>query len=235
MLELIGLDADDTLWQNEDLFSTAQQEYWSIMAPYRRDDWTGDELYETEMENLEVFGYGAKAFTLSMVETALRLTDGEIAGADLRKIFELGKAMLGAPIRLLDGVAEVVEELSRRHELMVITKGDLLEQERKIARSGLTPYFEHVEIVRDKTVEVYRCILARHGVSPRRFLMVGNSLRSDVLPVVALGGYAVHIPYHTTWAHEEAEVPAHASKGYVKLEHLGLLPAYVEQLCQREG
>ena len=204
MLELIAFDADDILWQNEDIFSDAQKEYWRLLGPYRGDDWTGNELHDTEMENLKLFGYGAKAFTLSMVETALTLTGGQISGTDIRKIFELGKGMLEAPVQLLDGVAEVVASLSRSHELMIITKGDLLEQKRKIARSGIALYFTHFEIVHDKTNEAYRSIFARHCVSPQRFLMVGNSLRSDILPVVALGGHAVHIPYHMTWKHEEA-------------------------------
>lgn len=233
MLDVIALDADDTLWHNENLFSAAQERYWRLLTPYRQEDWTGNELYDTEIENLQIFGYGAKAFTLSMVETALKLTNGQISGTDIRKIFELGKGMLQAPVRLLNGAAEVVATLSRSHELMIITKGDLLEQERKIARSGLAPHFTHAEIVRDKTIDTYRSIFAKHGISPRRFLMVGNSLRSDILPVVALGGHAAHIPYHITWEHEEADVPPKELREYVELEHLGLLPAHVEQLSQQ--
>jgi len=233
MLEVIAFDADDTLWHNEDLFTTAQQTYWRLLAPYRRADWTENELYDTEMENLHIFGYGAKAFTLSMVETALNLTNGQIKGTDLQKIFQLGKSMLEAPVRLLDHAAEEVAALSKAHKLMVITKGDLLEQERKFARSGLAQYFTNVEIVRDKTLETYQSIFARYCISPQHFLMVGNSLRSDIVPIVTLGGHAVHIPYHTTWKHEEVDVPPMDSRGYAELEHLGLLLAHVEELCQQ--
>ena len=157
------------------------------------------------MENLKLFGYGAKAFTLSMVETALKLMEGQISGTDIRKIFELGKVMLKAPVQLLDGVAEVVASLSRSHELMIITKGDLQEQERQIPRSSLALYFTHIEIVHDKTNEAYRSIFTGHSISPQRFLMVGNSLCSDILRVVTLGGHAVQIPYHMTWKHEEVD------------------------------
>jgi putative hydrolase of the HAD superfamily len=235
LIDLIAFDADDTLWHNENLYSHAQERLQELLTPYHSGDGVVDELYRTEMDNLPAFGYGIKSFALSMIETAIRVTAGRIDGPGIQKIIDLAKEMKQAPVQLLEHVAEVIPVLSASHTLMLLTKGDLFDQESKIARSGLACHFMHIEIVSTKTVKVYHSLLSRHRIEPQRFLMVGNSLRSDVLPVVALGGHAVFIPYHVTWAHETVAKPEDSAPApYVQLEHLGLLPAYVEQLCQRD-
>jgi putative hydrolase of the HAD superfamily len=224
VIEAIGFDADDTLWHSETLYYHVQQEFQALLAPYCGDDGVMDELNETEMGNLPYWGYGIKGFTLSMIETAIRVTGGEIGARQIQRIIELAKEMKRAPVRLLPHVAEVVPALSESHRLMLITKGDLFDQEAKIASSGLALHFDHVEIVTDKTPDVYGTLLGKHRIEPRCFLMVGNSLRSDILPVVALGARAVHIPYPITWIHEDAPVQGGEGSGYVELEHIGLLP-----------
>jgi putative hydrolase of the HAD superfamily len=230
VIEVIAFDADDTLWHSEALYFRVQQEFQALLASYCGDDGVMDELYETEMGNLPYWGYGIKGFTLSMIETAIKVTGGEIGARQIQKIIELAKEMKQAPVHLLPHVAEVIPTLSESHGLMLITKGDLFDQEAKIASSGLVPYFDHVEIVTDKTPDVYRTLLAKYGIDPRSFLMVGNSLRSDILPVVGLGAQAVHIPYHVTWAHEVAPVQGDEPIGYVELEHIGLLPDLMGRL-----
>jgi putative hydrolase of the HAD superfamily len=231
MIDVIAFDADDTLWHNETLYSRAQERLQELLLPYGGDDGVVDRLYETEMRNLSSFGYGIKSFALSMIETAIAVTDGRIEGRDVQRIVDLAKEMRQTPVQLLDHVEEVIPILSASHTLMLITKGDLFDQEAKIARSGLAAYFTYIEIVSAKSVEVYRSILSRHKIEPRRFLMVGNSLRSDIMPVVALGGQGVYIPYPITWAHETVALPQDEAAGaYLELEHLGLLPSLVEQL-----
>jgi putative hydrolase of the HAD superfamily len=230
MLDIIAFDADDTLWHTEYLYSSAQIEFKALLAPYVDTPALDERLYATEMRNLGIFGYGVKGFTLSMIETAIELTEGRIGGRDIQRLIELAKAMLQADVRLLDHAESTVAELAQAHALMIITKGDLFDQETKVARSGLGGYFRHVEIVSDKTRESYAALLARHRLAPERFLMVGNSLRSDVLPVVALGGHAVYVPYHITWAHEVVPDHEQPQSGYVQIEHLGELPAVVARL-----
>ena len=232
VIDAIAFDADDTLWHNESLYSAAQERFEELVRAYHHDDGVLDELYATEMANLPLFGYGIKSFTLSMIETAVRLSAGKITAAELGAIVEIAKEMKRAPVSLLDHVEHVIQTLARSHKLMLITKGDLLDQKRKIANSGLAAHFDQVEVVTEKTVEVYRALLVKHRLEPERFLMVGNSLRSDILPVVALGAHAVHIPYHLTWAHETVPVQSDESLGYMELEHIGLLPHYVEQLMR---
>jgi putative hydrolase of the HAD superfamily len=232
MVDLIAFDADDTLWHNEILYARTQERFAELLAPYHVDGRAGEELFATEMRNIPQYGYGIKGFALSMIETAIRLTGGQITGGEIQKLIHLAREMMEAPVQLLDGVAEVLATLATKQRLMLITKGDLFDQERKLARSGLAPYFAHVEIVSQKTSDVYRALLARRGIAPQRFLMVGNSLRSDILPVVEIGGHAVHIPYHVTWAHEAVELPEELPRGYVELAHIGLLPQAVAQLCE---
>jgi putative hydrolase of the HAD superfamily len=227
VIEVIGFDADDTLWHSEMLYLRVQQEFQALLAPYCGDDGVLDELYETEMGNLPYYGYGIKGFTLSMIETAIRITGGEIGAQKIQQIIELAKEMRRAPVDLLPHVAEVVPALSESYRLILITKGDLFDQEAKIANSGLAACFDHVEIVTDKTPDVYRRLLAKHRIDPHCFLMVGDSLRSDILPVVSLGARAVHIPYPITWAHEAAPVQGDEASGYVELEHVGLLPDFI--------
>jgi putative hydrolase of the HAD superfamily len=231
MFDLIAFDGDDTLWQNEPLYHNAQEQFRDLLAGYAVDDLADARLYETEMRNLRLFGYGAKAFTLSMIETAIELTDGRIVGSDVQRIIDAVKYMLQRDIQLLDHVQETIPRLAGQAPLMIVTKGDPLDQESKIARSGLADYFEHVEIVSSKDEDTYAAILRRYGVPPERFLMIGNSLPSDVLPVVALGGQAVHIPHETTWAHEM--VTERPGATYVELEHVGQIPGWLAGLNGR--
>jgi putative hydrolase of the HAD superfamily len=224
---LIALDADDTLWHSETLFTVTQDSFRALLQPYLQGDWAGDELYATELRNLQHYGYGIKAFVLSMIETAIEVTGGRVPGAVIQQIIDLGKAMLAAPVELLDHVAAVVPALAERAPLLLLTKGDLFDQEAKLARSGLAEHFRHVEIVSDKTPATYRHLLAKYDLAPERFLMVGNSLRSDIIPALTVGARAVYIPYAQTWAHElvaDAELPA----DIVELAHIGLLPAWLD-------
>jgi putative hydrolase of the HAD superfamily len=230
-LDLIALDADDTLWHNESMFSLTQAKFLDLLSGYHSPELIERRLYETELRNLHTFGYGIKGFTLSMIETALELTDRQVSGAIIQEILDLSKAMVHAPVELLDHVGEVVPWLAERYPLMLLTKGDLFDQESKLARSGLAEYFRHVEIVSDKTATSYRALFARYQIDSARFLMVGNSLRSDVVPVVALGGRAVYIPYHLTWAHETVADHDAQQHAYIELEHIGGLPALIEQLA----
>ncbi len=230
MIDLIAFDADDTLWHNETLYQGTQDKFKLLLSGQFSPDTVDQALYETEMRNLPIFGYGIKSFTLSIIETAIELTGGQITGKDIQKIVDYAKEMLQAEIRPLEYVIETVAELSRSYPLMIITKGDLLDQQIKLARSGLAKYFKYVEIVSDKTQEAYKEILQKYQINPERFIMVGNSLRSDILPVVALGGRAIYIPYHLTWIHETSVEMNLGEAGYVELEDIRLLPAAVQQL-----
>jgi putative hydrolase of the HAD superfamily len=237
VINVIAFDADDTLWHNEILYQEAQERLAGLLAGYDHTTSVVDELYKTEISNLPLYGYGLKSFGLSMIETAVRLSNGAVDGQTVQAIIDIAKGMKRAPVQLLDGVVEVIEALARDHMLMVITKGDLLDQETKVQHSGLAPHFSHIEVVSAKTVAVYRAVLGRHQIEPCEFLMVGNSPRSDILPIVELGALAVHIPYHVTWVHEqvaaaqEEETPA----GYLQLDHIGQLPALIEQLQEERG
>ncbi|HRH40902.1 MAG TPA: HAD family hydrolase [Pyrinomonadaceae bacterium] len=201
-IEIIAFDADDTLWHNESLFTITQDKYKNLLAKYHDADWIESKLFDTETRNIEHFGYGVKGFTLSMIETAIELSEGRISGTEISQIIDFAKEMLKSPIELLDGVAETIEKLSKSHDLMVITKGDLFDQESKIARSGLANYFSKVEIVKEKDDAVYQKILTKHKIDKDKFVMVGNALKSDILPILRIGATAIHIPYHTTWARE---------------------------------
>jgi putative hydrolase of the HAD superfamily len=228
-VEVIGVDADDTLWHNETLFSVTHQRFAELLADHADPDELGKRMLETERQNLHLFGYGAKGFTLSMIETALEVTNGDLPGSHVQAILDLGKALLSHPVDLLDGVREAIEALADRR-LVLITKGDLFHQETKVAGSGLGQHFERVEIVSEKDEVTYRKVLADLGVEPEHFLMVGNALRSDVLPVVAIGGRAVHVPYEVDWAHElvdDADLPA---DGWWRVGSLAELPGLLEEL-----
>lgn len=230
MISLIAFDADDTLWHNEDIFSLTQEKFNRLLAAYHSPEWIEKKLYETEMRNIQHFGYGIKGFTLSMIETAIELSEGRIRGIEIREIINFAKEMLKSPVKLLDNVRETIARLAESYNLMIITKGDLFDQESKIARSGLARYFEHVEIVSKKEKETYRKILRRHGINPGNFLMVGNSMKSDVIPVIALGARAVYLPYHLTWEHESPEVEKKRLTGIFKLDHIGQLPGLLNTL-----
>lgn len=228
--KLIGLDADDTLWHNERLYVRAQVQLKALLSTYVADEGMDERLYQTEMHNLDHFGYGIKAFALSMIETAIELTDGRISARDIQQIVVNARDMMLADVELLEHVEQALGLLAADHALMLITKGDLLDQERKLARSGLAQYFHYVEIVSDKKRENYGAVLGRLSIAPADFLMVGNSLRSDILPVLDLGGTAVYVPQELTWVHESGELPPSDRAGFHQIEHLGQLPALVERL-----
>lgn len=202
-VDIVGVDADDTLWHNETYFAEAQATFVQILAPWTPEGEDVLALHDaTERRNLELFGYGIKGFTLSMVETAIEVSRGEVSTSAIAELIRIGKEMLAHPVELLDGVEEAIDALAETHQLVLITKGDLIHQETKIARSGLADRFERIEIVSEKDPATYRAVVDRMGVAPERFLMVGNSVRSDVLPVLEIGGHAVHVPYAITWSHE---------------------------------
>jgi putative hydrolase of the HAD superfamily len=203
MIDVVAFDGDDTLWHNESVFNVTQDRFRELMRPYVAERDLDEQLLAVEMRNLELFGYGVKSFTLSMIETAIELSGGRVAGAEVQRIIEAGRAMLQHPVELLFGVADAVDAVSAIHPVMLITKGDLFDQESKLARSGLGDRVERVEIVARKDEPTYERVLRRHSLDPARFVMVGNSPRSDIAPVLALGGWAVHVPYPLTWAHEE--------------------------------
>lgn len=222
--DMIAFDADDTLWQTEQLYVAAQTTFKELLSQYHAPEWIEARLYEAEMRNLQHFGYGIKAFALSMIETAVELTEGRITGKDIQTLIDLAKSMLLADIELLEYVADTLAHLAEHYPLMIITKGDLRDQEGKIARSGLSHYFHHIEIVSDKSSQNYSHIMKRYNISPERFVMVGNSLRSDILPVLALGACAIYVPHPLTWAHEAAEPPTKDQAGFYEIDHVGRLP-----------
>lgn len=229
MFDLIAFDADDTLWHNETLYQAAQEKFRDLLNGYAPPEAIDQALYTTELGNLSYFGYGIKSFILSMIETAIELSGGRIQANEVLRIVGFAKEMIDGNVQLFEYVAGTVTQLAESHTLMIITKGDPLDQERKLERSGLSSCFRYVETLSDKTSFRYAEILNRHQVSPDRFLMIGNSLRSDVFPVLELGGFAVYIPYHLTWAHEK-EIGKQKRDGYYELEHIGLLPELVERL-----
>jgi putative hydrolase of the HAD superfamily len=222
-ITVVGLDGDDTLWHNEIRFNVTQGDLRELLNRHVPDADVDRRLFETEMKNLAVYGYGVKSFTLSMIETAIQVTEGRITAADLEVILGWGRRMLMQPTELLAGVEPALLELSRRYDLLLITKGDLFDQESKLARSGLADLFLGVEIVSEKNVNSYRAILSRRGVKPDEFVMVGNSLRSDIVPVLELGARAVHIPYQVTWRHEQVPEEALPRFGWYRLEGIGEL------------
>lgn len=225
----LALDADDTLWHNERIFLSTKEVFQEMLSAYHDQDWIEERLDQTEIKNIRRFGYGIKGFTLSMIETAVELTEGRISGGEIAKIIDLGKEMLRSPIELLDGVADTVEKLSRETNLFLITKGDLFDQETKIARSGLADLFSAVEIVSEKSPATYSAILKRHEVSVEMFAMVGNSLKSDVLPVIDIGGKAAHVPYETEWVLEKVPSEELELFEYDVLESIKEVPEWIEQ------
>ena len=214
-IKTIAFDADDTLWVNEPLFRINEEKFDSLLKDYISDDQITSKLYDTEIKNLKHFGYGIKGFMLSMIETAIELTNGDIKGCDLKKIIDWGKDQIEYPVNVLDDVAEVLNVLKNKYKLMIITKGDLFDQESKIARSGLADYFDIIEIVSEKDKETYSSLLKKHNIKSDELLMVGNSLKSDILPLINLGAKAIHIPFHTTWVHENID-----SKTADNLDHI---------------
>jgi putative hydrolase of the HAD superfamily len=223
-VEVLGLDGDDTLWRNEEYFADTQRAFRALLAAYVGDDVDlDDRMNATERANLELFGYGVKGFTLSLIETAIEASGGRIAAGDIQQLLDLGKALLRRPVALLEGVAETVPVLAEQYRLIVITKGDLWNQEQKLAGSGLAELMWRIEIVAEKDAATYKRILGQHDIDPAGFVMVGNSVRSDILPVQELGARAVHIPQEHTWVQELA-----AHDGSVPtLESILDLPAWL--------
>lgn len=223
-IKVIAFDADDTLWVNEPIFREAEEQCKHILQEYIAPYQLTEKLYQTEMKNLKLFGYGIKGFMLSLIETAIELSDNNVSGTEIQRIIDLGKEMIRHPVEILDGVEDTLLVLKEEYTLMMLTKGDLFDQESKIARSGLDPHFDHIEIVSEKNETVYQDILNHYGFNPSEFLMVGNSLKSDVLPVSNIGSYAIHIPFHITWDHEAIDSSEAERNGYLELEDITQIP-----------
>jgi len=224
----VGLDADDTLWHNESIFRLTHARFVDLLSDRADHDVLESRLAEVEQRNLRLYGYGIKGFTLSMIETAMELCDGEAPPRVIREILAAGREMLGHPVETLAGVDEAMADLAERYRLVLITKGDLLDQERKLAASGLGDLFVAVEIVSEKDRGTYDRVFDRHGTGAAEAVMAGNSMKSDVLPALEAGAFAVHIPYHVTWAHELAEAPENHPR-YGALETIADLPGWIEK------
>ena len=204
-LKVIAFDADDTLWHNEHYFQEVEHKFCEMLEDYLPQHTIERELLQTEIENVSLYGYGIKSFILSMIETAIRISDKTIQVSVVERIILLGREMLDKPIEKMDGVDEVLHLLQEKYRLVVATKGDLLDQERKLKKSGLEHFFHHIEIMSEKGESDYLKLIKHLDIKPDEFLMIGNSLKSDVLPVLALGGHGFHIPYHITWGHEKVD------------------------------
>jgi putative hydrolase of the HAD superfamily len=229
-IRFVGLDGDDTLWHNETRFHLTQTALRDLLRRHVPDADVDRHLAEVEMRNLSLYGYGVKAFTLSMLETAIQVTGARIPTADLEVILGWGKKMLGEPTELLDGVVEALSQLGPKYELLLITKGDLFDQESKLARSGLAEMFSGVEILSEKNESAYRSVLLRRRIDPKEFVMVGNSLRSDIAPVVAVGARGVHIPYPLIWKHEQVPEDSIPREGWHRLASIAELGRHLESL-----
>lgn len=228
-LTTIGFDADDTLWENEHYFRLTQEHFATLLADHVDSDHLSERLLEAEKRNLAHYGFGVKGFTLSMIETAIEVTNGTVPAPLIERILAAGRDMLSQPIETLPGVHDALEALAPHYTLVLITKGDLFDQERKLAQSELGDFFDAVEIVSDKTPQTYARAFARHGSGPERAMMVGNSLRSDVLPAIEAGSYGTHVPHQLTWAYEHAEDPADTAR-FARIEHLDQLQPLLDSL-----
>ena len=230
MIEIVAFDADDTLWHNEPLYDQARVQFCRILSSYQSPEILESRLSEIEIANIQFYGYGIKSFILSMIEAAIDLSGGKVKGLEIQSILEITHQMLTAEVPLFDHAKNVLEVLSARYQLILITKGDLFEQIRKVERSGLAGYFRLIEVVEDKTEKSYRTLLSKYHFDPGRFLMVGNSIRSDILPVINIGGQAVYIPYATTWVHEQVadlDIDRHR---FGEINNLGKLPDYIKKM-----
>ncbi|QRM90450.1 HAD hydrolase-like protein [Lacinutrix sp. WUR7] len=219
-IKVIGFDADDTLWVNETYFRDAELEFAKLLGGFETANKVDQELFKMEMKNLPLYGYGVKGFVLSMVEMALELSNYTISNKTIEQILNIGKQMLNEPVELLDGVQEILEGLSGKYKLIVATKGDLLDQERKLEKSGLLDYFHHIEVLSDKKEENYSKLLKHLDINPSEFLMIGNSLKSDILPLINIQAKAIHVPFHTTWAHEQVTEKETNGKAYRTVKSL---------------
>jgi putative hydrolase of the HAD superfamily len=225
-IKVIGFDADDTLWVNETYFRDTENKFADLLEKYETKNKIDQELFKTEIKNLDLYGYGIKGFMLSMIECALDLSNNEVSSKTIGNLLDLGKEMISQPVELLNGVEEVLKSLKDKYRLIVLTKGDLLDQERKLERSGLSEYFHHVEVLSDKKEKNYSDLLEHLQIAPGEFLMIGNSLKSDVLPLVEIGARAIHVPFHTTWEHEEVKEPIE-NNGYMTITTLTDILEYV--------
>lgn len=231
---MIGLDADDTLWHNEDLFAETEQRFRDLMAPWGDGDAVDAALEARQRAQVPVYGFGAKAFALTMIQTACELSDNQISAADLTQIVAWGNELLTAPTVLIDGAHDAVRDLSTRHDLYIFTKGDLHRQLERVAESGLATWCVDVEVMARKDAATYRRLLARHQIDPARFVMIGNSLVSDVYPVVETGARAIHIPYEVTWALEQATDAPPPTAGWRTAENLAEAVTLIDQLPWQE-
>jgi putative hydrolase of the HAD superfamily len=228
-LSTIGFDADDTLWQNESFFRMTEQRFTELLSEHGEHQVISARLLEAERRNLRFYGFGVKGFTLSMIETALEVTGGQVSASVIAEILSFGRQMLQNPVETLPNARETLDALAGRYRILLITKGDLFDQERKLAQSGLGDYFSAVEIVSDKTPDTYRRIFTRHGDGPERAAMVGNSLKSDVVPAIRAGSWGVYVPHELTWVLEHEEAPE-ADPRFRRIADLGQLPALLAQM-----
>ncbi|VAW12556.1 Hydrolase, haloacid delahogenase-like family [hydrothermal vent metagenome] len=228
-LSTIGFDADDTLWHNEQYFKLTEARFTELLVSHTEAEDLSSRLLDAERRNLALYGYGVKGFTLSMIETAIEVTGGKVPASTLRQILHAGRDLLAQPIEILPHAKQTLERFAGTYRLILITKGDLFDQERKIAQSGLAELFDAVEIVSEKTAATYETIFTRHGDGPARAMMVGNSLRSDICPAIAAGSWGVHVPHDLNWAHEHAQEPKGASR-YRRVAHLGEVAGLIDEL-----
>ncbi|UMQ42538.1 HAD family hydrolase [Chryseobacterium sp. Y16C] len=225
-ITVIAFDADDTLWINEPYFQEAEKEFCILLEDYLPQHSVSQELFKTEINNLHLYGYGVKGFMLCMIETVSKVSNGTAPLSLINKTIEIGHELLQKPVELLDGVTETLEHLKEKYRLVVATKGDLLDQERKLKKSGLQEYFHHIEIMSDKKESDYQKLLKHLDCKPENFLMLGNSIKSDILPVLEIGGSAAHIPYHVTWVHEQHDLNIEYSN-FMELEKLNDILDYL--------
>jgi len=231
--DVIAFDADDTLWHNESLYVGVKRKLVEVLAPYASSKEIEQELDLREENNISYYGYGIKSFTLSMIEAAILLSDRKVHADEIQKIITFGKEMLDADVQLMNYVQETISHLAEMFTLMIITKGDLLDQERKLSVSGIDKYFEWVEIVSKKTRLTYKKILTKNKIQPERFIMVGNSLKSDILPVISVGGCAVHVPAEMEWSLDVVPNAQLHSDDHYEIEHMGQLPNLIESIGER--
>lgn len=225
-IHVIGFDADDTLWSNEPYFREGEERFFDLLEDYLPRHSISRELLATEIANLRLYGYGIKAFMLSMIETALQIAGNTLPVDVISRIVQIGREQLDKPVILLEGVEEVLTALKGKYKLVVVTKGDLLDQERKLEKSGLSGFFHHIEIVSEKRASDYTKLLRHLDIEPHQFIMIGNSLKSDVLPVLELGCYGIHVPFHTTWEHEKVDVIITDPK-FRQVEHINQILSYL--------
>lgn len=225
-IKVIAFDADDTLWINEPYFLEVENKFCGLLEDYLPHHSISKELFKNEMKNLALYGYGVKGFILSMIETALEVSDNKIHPAMINEIMQYGKDLLQKPIELLEGIEDMLKILSKEYRLVVATKGDLLDQEQKLKRSGIDHYFHHVEIMSDKKDADYLKLIKHLDIAPQEFLMIGNSIKSDIQPVLNIGGHAIHIPYHTTWQHEQVDINI-ADKPFRQIKNINEIESYL--------